>query len=354
MLPPRTVLIDLEEVIKYNAKNNKKHNTNNIFKYAPFIIKEGGDKEDTQKIVVLDYHFYYSEVEESWFLEELEKLFKVEIGQKNEKIVYGDTMEEGDEPCEDFFLIYRLHLTWHNADKWWNILEDPKDFIIIDKKYKDTLKELSNNLILMSNKVVTDEDLVNLGSFAKDLEEAISKIITKENGCFVKSSQHSTKHDFPPQEVFNASEAIQHLFSSMTIGADLSSKHDMTYGILVKRWDPRISKDNEFRLFIENNKVIGVSQQSLYNYCPRMMYVWKHMPDQIFESFQKLWDSVYEKLGNKYKYKNVSADAWLDDNYVGHLIEINGIGLWGPAGSSLFEWEHDPPRANDPQLRISA
>lgn len=314
---PKTVFVTKKDV-----------NNHNIFKLAPFRFADNR--------VILDRKFY-NEVVNSWFYDELEKLYAIDVA---DNVCYGSS-----EPSSDFYNVYRLHLSWHNACFWYDVIDS--SYVVIDNKSREVLKEISNRLMIKSE--INDEEIEDLGDFYKELDK---KIKMYSDGAFVKTAQCSTKHDFRPQKVFNAKQCIEHLFSSKKINNNLNSDRDKDFGILITEWNDNIDKNTEFRLFIENGKVIGISQQYLYAENSVMLNYWSRYPEKIYESCQNMWDKIYEKLKEKFRYKTLSVDVWIDEDFTCHLIEINGAGQWGPAGASLYEWIKDPPDSESLELRI--
>ena len=104
-------------------------------------------------------------------------------------------------------------------------------------------------------------------------------------------------------------------------------------------------------LLIDNGNISGISQQYYTTVYPFMSFLGK-TPELVLESVQKLWQNIKGKL----EYKTCVLDVYIvydeDGEMECKLIEINGCGRWGAAGSSLYEWEKDDPLDNPLELRI--
>lgn len=74
----------------------------------------------------------------------------------------------------------------------------------------------------------------------------------------------------------------------------------------------------------------------------------------IYTAIQAEWNRIYKELDEKHKYKDAVIDFYVEDETKVVIIEINTIGGWGPAGSSLFKWISDPPNKSAPEFRITS
>ena len=86
-----------------------------------------------------------------------------------------------------------------------------------------------------------------------------------------------------------------------------------------------------------------------------MLNVWSYMPEEIYIAVEKLYKDITSKLSYEFDYDQCCLDVWIeqiDEVIIAHLIEINGRGYWGSAGSSLYNWELDPPIAYKREILI--
>ena len=229
-----------------------------------------------------------------------------------------------------------------------NILESEKPGWYY-KVYNTILKRTEVNrwfhLIDKSMIVPIDNNLSNL---AKNIEEALDKVNEDKSvdGWFVKSGSCSTKHDYPPEPVFSGIEAAQHLLGSTNVINSI--KNDRTDYVLIKPWIKEVNDLNEIRVFVRENRVVGVSQQACYSGYSMILKLLD--AKEVIDSAQKCYDDFNSKLENKYKFNyECTFDAYIStDTNTGditvHLIEINGEMFgWGPSGASLFSWVFNPP-----------
>lgn len=190
-----------------------------------------------------------------------------------------------------------------------------------------------------------------LEELVRRIDDALSASVSvPEHEWFCKSGTCSTKHDnLPPAPVANGVQAVEHLFASDKVRAQFA-KH-AAKGVLLRPWDPRITDQNELRVFARQGKVTGVSQQACYSVVSVM-----HMvdPKEIVAAAQRCFDAMMAGLDPKLRFDyECTFDAFFTtDPDTGdvevHLIEINSEAFgWGPAGASLFHWESDPPPSSD-------
>jgi hypothetical protein len=150
------------------------------------------------------------------------------------------------------------------------------------------------------------------------------------NRYFVKLSGTSGKNEKSISKFSNAEDIIAHL-ASVKLFVDQEYKRDKeTYLILIK-WDDKIELRNEFRIFIYNKQITGISQQSkkLFNYS-----------QEELEIFQEAFENI--NFIENLPYKDCVLDVYVDlELKKCILIEINPFGAHCGAGSSLFKWDDD-------------
>jgi hypothetical protein len=104
-----------------------------------------------------------------------------------------------------------------------------------------------------------------------------------------------------------------------------------TYLILIP-WNNKIQKQNEFRFFVKNGKITGITQQwwnILFNYTQNDLDI-----------FEKAFSNI--SFLNMIPYTDYIADIYVDmDLHICKLIEINPFGAHIGAGSGLFNWITD-------------
>jgi hypothetical protein len=106
---------------------------------------------------------------------------------------------------------------------------------------------------------------------------------------------------------------------------------DRPLSIFMMPWNDAIKSQKEFRVFVYNKKVVGISQQRWFQcYGFDDSYMLK-VTKSVLEYYQ-------DYLQPKLPYESVVLDVWVDDSFKAHLIECNVWGSYSAPGSSLFHW----------------
>lgn len=321
--------------------NKDKYNTNNFHTYSPFIF------QDNNLIV---QPTFYNKIKQTWVETELIKHFDSIIIK--EGVVYGknpETSNISEEEYFNYFKVYKIYLRWYDADKWHHILNRPCSIIPYNEPEKKLLTDISKIMICGGSQTLNSSNKEDLEELIIKLDNGIKKCDMGQ-GCFIKLSGASTKHDFAPTPIFNGITALEHLLASKRI-----FKHLDCYNIMIQSWREDVSLKAEFRVFIEDNKVIGVSQQDFCNIYQEFISIYSLMCKDIVKMAQNIWDSITGQL----EYTEATLDVWIDSDNEMHLIEINPYGIWQAAGASWFDWETDFPEVenikslNDVEVRIT-
>lgn len=184
---------------------------------------------------------------------------------------------------------------------------------------------------------------VNRESLMPRLKIAMAKTPVPSKGWFVKCGTCSTKHQYPPEPIFSAAEAIAHLLGANPVISAIASGRAKS--LLFIPWNDSISDVSEVRVFVRNNVVVGVSQQSCYRIHP-VIHLFD--PTDVISAFQIEWNRINTHISPQHRYyNNCTFDGYISTNndaLHGNLIEINSEGFgWGPAGAALFSWLYNPP-----------
>lgn len=277
---------------------SRNFNNSNITELAPFTFQDG--------VLKIEKEAY-----EGWskcdIIDILKLHFKIEMSE--EKV---PRMKDSTPPVW-YDKVYKLLFNRNNAYRWWNELIYPGGAIML---YDTGLSKKIQNIM--------DKDI-------------------REDGWFIKCGSCSTKHSRP---VFNAEEALTHLFDAESVQIAIKEKRALC--VAIRPWNKYINKDNEIRVFVQDNKISGISRQFCYDDSTyKIISMWKE--EEIIDAAQKCFDEMMEKLlpSHRYPYQ-CTFDAYILSNDEGmpvvNLIEINsGEFGWGPAGSGLFNWITDPP-----------
>lgn len=315
-------------------------NNNNVWDISPFKFKFNN--------IIIDSKFYksISGQQGSWFLDKLKLKFQNIIVEDN--VTYDNI--ENIKNDEDFWYVYNLMLYWYNSSHWFNASDIPMSSINLENEDIDELIKIGQLIIQHGQNI---DDTIIMNHISPKLWDDIDNALMYYNRyCFVKTGISSTKHDFNPYPVSTVSETIIQLMSSTKILKMFIEKiqfHSLPINLtlLISKWNDKITKDTEFRVFIEDQVVVGISQQYIYDVWPLTPYLIFDV-NETYNKVQNLWDSIYDKLNDKFKYKDAVVDIYIDiDTLMPHLIEINSIGYWGPAGSSLYNWITNPPKLSN-------
>lgn len=303
------------------------YNTNNYHNMAPFQFNNNS---------LIVQPSFYNKLKGTWLEGDLLKHFDNITTQ--EGILYGsipETDNMSEEEYNKYFKVYKSHLRWYDADKWYHILKRPSIIISYNELERQVLHDISNRIICGGSININEIERNDLKDLIYKLDDAIKKCNIGE-GCFVKLSGCSVKHDFSIAPIYSGIGCLEHLLPSKRIFRNLDS-----YNILVQPWNDKIKIHSEFRVFIENNKVIGITQQSIYDVYQECISVYRLMYKEIIKMAQELWDSIKDQL----EYTEATLDVWIDNNNENQmeLIEINTYGIWTGAGSGWFDWESDFP-----------
>jgi hypothetical protein len=309
------------------------YNNNNFHQFAPFRFHNVGDV--TQ--LVLDTDFY-RKIKGTIVETQIKNKFKDFKTEDN--VLYDQNPEDLPEGPERtmFFDIYRYQMEWYNADRWCHVLAKPYAIVSYNEFQKNKLKEISHRMISGGTQELNENDTEDLQELIMKLNEGVQKCRTETNGCFVKMSGGSTKHDYPIEEVFSGKSILNHLLPSQRVHRNLDNG-----SILVQLWNDNMSMSKEFRVFIEKNKVIGITQQSIYNIYQECISIYGKCVNEMVDKAQHLWNSIKTKL----EYEEATLDVWMNNDNEMELVEINTYGKWTGAGSGWFDWKNDFPKADN-------
>ncbi|ARF12145.1 cell division cycle 123 protein [Klosneuvirus KNV1] len=224
-------------------------------------------------------------------------------------------------PIEKNEMFWKFYYWYYELYDMYNYKECMKDtyFIKLTDSQREEMKEMCHIGVITNKKPKFERyDSINL------LFDQMQKILdeNKDTGLFVKTSFQSAKHEYKLFPAFT----IMNIFENIIYSKEIYTSIDHTNHIILKPWNNDITKDTEFRVFVENKKVIAISQQA-----------WgvslSHEP-YLNHSIEQLDDIIKDIPYN---------DAVLDINYTSNgvltLIEINPGCRFHGAGSSLFTWQ---------------
>lgn len=279
---------------------------NNFYEYSPYIISEGKN--------IIDKDWYEGLTEYCKNLIKNRMIFQLE----NIEIPHS---RQSDNEDKFLYKIYRTYIDSFDYNLWYNsdLNLGPRDTKLI--KITDDIKNVLISMYESQEKYSSELD---------NLKNQIQNIIKDGNKYFIKLSGTSGKNEKGINKFSNAEDIIAHLASVKLFVYQEYKRDKDTYLILVK-WDDKIELRNEFRIFVFNRKITGISQQSkkLFNYTQ----------DEL-ETFQEVFSQI--DFIKNLPYKDCILDVYVDMELKKcNLIEINPFGAHCGAGSSLFKWDDD-------------
>ncbi|UJR19946.1 hypothetical protein I4U23_023078 [Adineta vaga] len=197
------------------------------------------------------------------------------------------------------------------------------NIIPVPKQYKDEMTEITN-IRLQSDRPI--KNFLQHDAF-EYLLPLIRRAMVSHPNWFVKLSAQSSKHDINIKSVSTAEDVLDIITKSPTLyKVEWQRQNKSTY-IILKPWNPLISKYNEFRLFVWGNKITAATQQHWY---------------VSLDHSQEYTDTVM-KVINDYRHSpklpaNCVLDVIILENATLLIIELNP---WICSGSGLFEWAMD-------------
>lgn len=250
-------------------------------------------------------------------------------------------LDKSDAWPEWYDKVYRVMMGRANASRWWLEVLGPYGAV-------------PPVIIIERQRALSERDADAITWLADELQRRIDTHNTTPGvepaeAWFVKCGTCSTKHDnLPPAPMYSGREAVDYLLLSAKVRVQMFKGHAQC--VVMRPWDKRISDVCELRVFVRDERVVGVSQQACYSPVPVL-----HMmdPQDVVGAAQTCFDAMNARLPPKRKFSyECTFDAFFsttDEAEVEvHPIEINSEMFgWGPAGASLFNWLNDPPPPPD-------
>lgn len=134
--------------------------------------------------------------------------------------------------------------------------------------------------------------------------------------------------------VTSGAEALSLILSSERVFVDL--RDWLEFGepeqVALRRWEPRLRYDYEFRLFVRHGKVTAISQYDHYAVYPHL----HAMRDTIQKALLDFWAQIHTHVGET---SYIMDLGYLQDNGTVVLVELSPfLRCTGPA---MFRWEKD-------------
>jgi len=246
----------------------------------------------------------------TWIQESLRDKFPNAI--YDSVVVPNDNIDKNPSFWEFYVWYFELYDMYIYRD----VMEDTC-FLKLNPSQKKELTELCNLGILRRGlNFLNLENCVFLESIIDDIRVYLKK--QSENGVFVKLSQKSAKNEMKLYPAFTVSEVFDQLVHSQEVLKNIPK----STSIVLKPWNTEITKATEHRVFIQQQRVIAISQQEWFTPL-------KEPPET-----QGLLEALEELVP-----KLPCYDCVLDINYKDGklvLIEVNPGCIWHASGTSLY------------------
>lgn len=237
-----------------------------------------------------------------------------ELGNKN-KSRHGVPQE----PLDQYYSRFTF-------SKFAHLVDDAPCIIHLTPHEVRTLREVTTVRLTMG-RVRTPED-----EWHPTTLMAIEKFIAAFalTGVFAKVADASPKDAYTPRPIRSIADMWDLLTSSRRILGFLeSTKPNEGCDLVLRPFDARIRPENEYRVFILNGTLVGISQQHLYDILPMTP-----QPHVLFGAITN-WLTRHSPL----PWIDVVLDVFVDNTGTCHLIEVNPGAPWASTGSALFTWD---------------
>ncbi len=213
-------------------------------------------------------------------------------------------------------------------ENWYTTLIEA-ELISISDETRKRLESIST-IRVITGREINKNDIEELSpKFLFDIKQGLSKF---NNGVFVKTSEKSAKNDHDMKPLYTVNKVLSEITGSKEILKYSMGKKGYCKYLVLKNWEPNIKESNEFRVIIENNRILGISQQK--------WYLRVGLTDALCLKIAKRIINWYNQI--ELPFNSAVLDVWVSGtNFKVHLIECNPGYCWGGSGSSLFHWIND-------------
>ncbi len=236
--------------------------------------------------------------------------------------------------------IYNNWVNKFSFEKWYSGLLEAQ-LIKLTSYDKEILIELSKKVILRGRKLKMDDLMKFNMSFIREIRSALALY---NHSVFVKTSEKSGKNDSDVEPSSTVLDIIKGLTNSKDIYLYSLTRQDSCNYIIIQPWNDRITKQNEFRVIIENKRILGISQQRIY----QNVDLTTELCIRAGNSIQKWYNNIKDSI----PFDSVVLDLFVDfeDSNTVNLIECNPGYCWGSSGSALFNWIYDKVFLDSPDI----
>ncbi len=203
--------------------------------------------------------------------------------------------------------------------------------------YRNVYNDINMTILKLS-----DEDIIELINYiSKFLTEKIKIKISdnfinklnlilddfQDEGAFIKTQFKSSKKTCKPLPIFNSDDFLKSIENSVDIMNSLLLEEP---SLIIRKWESKIKKENEFRIIILDNKVKGISTQYF-----NPIDLDNSQIVQMVIKAKELWVDISCKV----IFDSACIDVCWIDNNSWYLIEINSGERFSTAGTSLLTWD---------------
>lgn len=153
---------------------------------------------------------------------------------------------------------------------------------------------------------------------------------------FCKLGSMSSKRDRKLNPLVNIDQILLFLITSEEFAIEYlyRIKTNKSLSLIFMEWNDDIENSLEYRVFVHNKKVTGISQQKFIKF--------KDLNDNMVKQHSNtITEYINKKICPNMKYQSAVLDIWIDEKGECHLIEINPWGEFSGTSSSLFNWIND-------------
>ncbi len=324
-------------------------NTNNHKAYQPFHIAPD------RPYVTLDTQWFFNVLTEETQLQVRRYLEEAGYVAVWDTVAvphnHADAIKGDDVKRAIMWRLYHIHLRQYDFHRWSprSVLDARLHVLDLDASTIDTLVERAHAHLLRPRH---DRHLVEHFPtvFQKQLQEAFATV--PSDGFFFKLSTITSKKDNRLRPIHTVNALLHALVGSPSLLDEyaLAKRHPNApyyqLKLILRPWDTRITEQNEYRLFVHDGTLVGVSQQ----HWSRDVGLTEAIVKRHTDALQRLTTQLMQH--DNFPYRYVVLDAFVDDaNNTAHLIECNPWGAWNASGSSLFQLARDFPSSSILQVR---
>ena len=288
-------------------------NNRNVHEYTPYIIGETGNI-----------------IDESWW-NSLSSDCKELLRQKTNFTLGNVSVPHKFQfDTDEKFLktVYKIYIDSFDYNVWYQHVRQlentPKGVILIP--ISDDIKRMFVKLYEQQQSWGELHDTA--------FKQLYNKIQSYMNGeeYFIRMSSTSGKNEKSLRSFTRTDDILDHI-TGMKLFVDQEYKRlDKESYLILIPWNNQIESRHEFRIFVVNNKLTGVSQQNRYD-------LYQHSTEEL-EAFESALNNI--SFLDKCPYATYVADVYVDiQTKRCCLIELNPFGAHSGAGAALFNWMVD-------------